>query len=148
MDATREQCGLRGCGKPSARKQKYCSREHAPYGALGGEPLRYQVDRGPIVRKQRNRNMKLASAEATEVKNVEPSDTSTLPSAVLEKAKVDSMALIDQSAKRLRDLMESVPAMIDGKTNLHGITAACNCASQIHKLIRLKFDIARTYAQG
>lgn len=64
------------------------------------------------------------------------------PPTPFEEARLESMNLIDESAKHLRDLMKSVT-----EKNSAGISAACNCASQIHKLIRLKLDIARAYAQ-
>lgn len=51
----------------------------------------------------------------------------------------DSMILIDESARHMLDLMKGLNAR-----EPEGITAACNCARQIEKLMRLKLDVLRT----
>jgi hypothetical protein len=67
-------------------------------------------------------------------------------SSSLQKANASSLKLIDDSAKHLFGLMEGIakdaPKPDDARRlDPQRVNAACNCAKQIHSLLKLKLDI-------
>lgn len=57
--------------------------------------------------------------------------------------KSPSMNLIDDSAKHLFETMLDIGK--NGNPTAAEINAVCRCADQIHRLLRLKFDVLRTF---
>jgi hypothetical protein len=88
-----------------------------------------------------------ASNFSSDEPNVQNLPTSTPPSTLTSLVKSPSMSLIDDSAQHLHSLMRGLhgnapPAEVK-MFEPERVEAACKCASEIHKLMRLKYDVVK-----
>lgn len=94
------------------------------------------------------------TAETSEIDETDETqlEASSLLSEALSEASSISLDLIDDSTTHLHGLMKSIGADTKDPQKTQRtpemVNAACNCAKQIHSLLRLKFDVMKKISES